>query len=331
MPWREAARPRSRCAESRSWRRRAGGAACWSRWPTAAWSSPKSRRRLRASTGGPDPGCGHGSRGGPRPRPRHARHRHAARGRSRGAASREKPSWSVSATRALQRDQITALAGWAPATAIEPLAERLAPLGGSVVEMPDPRRGGRADRVASPSVVGCVAPVGRHVRDRPVSRRGPRVVRDGRLRRHVRDDVRRRGRRAACSSSARCCSAGPAGRASPSVRQLWPLVLALGRDGGGVRPAVRGGVRSDGARAHGVDRSPRRARDAAAGRSVCRRGPARMRVRDRHRQSLAGGRSRRGAVGTERRSPEPRSSSVLALVVRPASCGHRRRCGGPAS
>ncbi len=39
---------------------------------------------------------------------------------------------------ALQRDQITALAGWAPAAAIEPLAERLAPLGGSVIEMPIP-------------------------------------------------------------------------------------------------------------------------------------------------------------------------------------------------
>jgi V/A-type H+-transporting ATPase subunit I len=39
---------------------------------------------------------------------------------------------------ALQRDQITALAGWAPADAIGPLAERLAPLGGSVVEIPTP-------------------------------------------------------------------------------------------------------------------------------------------------------------------------------------------------
>ena len=39
---------------------------------------------------------------------------------------------------ALHRDQVTALAGWAPAAAIDPLAERLAPLGGSVVEMPIP-------------------------------------------------------------------------------------------------------------------------------------------------------------------------------------------------
>ncbi len=39
---------------------------------------------------------------------------------------------------ALQEDQITALTGWAPADAIDQLGERLAPLGGSVVELPRP-------------------------------------------------------------------------------------------------------------------------------------------------------------------------------------------------
>jgi V/A-type H+-transporting ATPase subunit I len=39
---------------------------------------------------------------------------------------------------ALRRDQVTALAGWAPAEAIGPLGERIAPLGGSVVELPSP-------------------------------------------------------------------------------------------------------------------------------------------------------------------------------------------------
>ncbi len=39
---------------------------------------------------------------------------------------------------ALHQDQVTALAGWAPAGAIEQLGARLAPLGGSVVELPRP-------------------------------------------------------------------------------------------------------------------------------------------------------------------------------------------------
>jgi V/A-type H+-transporting ATPase subunit I len=42
------------------------------------------------------------------------------------------------ANAALHRDQVTALAGWAPSDAIEQLSERLAPLGGSVVELPRP-------------------------------------------------------------------------------------------------------------------------------------------------------------------------------------------------
>jgi V/A-type H+/Na+-transporting ATPase subunit I len=39
---------------------------------------------------------------------------------------------------AVRRDEITALAGWAPAGAIEPLSEMLAPRGGSVVVLPNP-------------------------------------------------------------------------------------------------------------------------------------------------------------------------------------------------
>lgn len=39
---------------------------------------------------------------------------------------------------AVQRDQTTALAGWAPAAAIATLGQQLAPLGGSVVELPTP-------------------------------------------------------------------------------------------------------------------------------------------------------------------------------------------------
>ncbi len=91
---------------------------------------------------------------------------------------------------ALQRDQITALAGWAPADAIGPLAERLAPLGGSVVEIPTPPGVDVPTALPPRRSSEALRPLVDTYATDPLSRRGPRVVRDHRVCRDVRDDVR---------------------------------------------------------------------------------------------------------------------------------------------
>ena len=198
---------------------------------------------------------------------------------------------------ALHQDQITALAGWAPADAIEQLGERLAPLGGSVVELPRPAGVDVPTALPRRRSSGALRPLCRHVRNRPLSGCRPRVVRHRRVRGHVRDDVRRRRRRAAARRGRALAPPEPW-----SAPCRCTARVALGsrarRDGGRVRHSLRGGVRSDRARANGVACSPRRAGAIAAGRRRRRRGPACGRVRHRHRQPLARKRSRRCPVGT---------------------------------
>ena len=244
---------------------------------------------------------------------------------------------------ALQRDQITALAGWAPAAAIEPLAERLAPLGGSVVEMPDPVGVDVPTALPPRRSSGALRPLVDTYATVPYRDVDPvwfatvaYVVMFGMMFGDVGDGLvlvvgallLRRTQRPRLAR----------------VRHLWPLIVALG-----AMAAVFGLLYGEAFGPTGlvptrVDRSPRRARDAAAGRSVCRRGPARVRVCDRHRQSLARGRRQRGVVGTQRRSRSHalrrcrarggRRPVVIAAAVggRPRDRHHRSRArrGGAA-
>ena len=129
---------------------------------------------------------------------------------------------------ALRHGAVVAIVGWSPAAAVATLADRLAPLGGAVVRLPFPRW------PAPPTLVDVHRrnrrlPTARgHLRHRAV--RGPESGGVGRhrLRRDVRDDVRRCRPRGAAPWPLDCCSpSGGCGRLS-RFRRFAPFVIGAG-------------------------------------------------------------------------------------------------------
>ena len=225
---------------------------------------------------------------------------------------------------AVDRGAVAAFAGWSPAAAVNPLADRLRPLGGAVVALPMPRGrraahargGGWRDR--------CLPAARRHVRHRALRRSESLGVRRARVRRHVRDDVRRRRARAA---SARC-GPGAVGAApgTPGPLPMGGTVRHRCRAGErGVRACLRRRLRPHRTGPGALARAPR-PRHHAAGGGCRRRGrPARRVLRFRHRQPVARGRRRaraRGRVGRGRRRHVRRRRARRPRVV-PARRGAR--------
>ena len=315
---------RCRCAASRWLRRRAGGAACWSRWPTAASSNPKMALRAPGSerpVSPPESAAAVSS-------PRLVRDSADIETLPRQVAStwsREKRSWSGSATRRRTRTRSPHWRDGRRPTRSSQLGERLAPLGGSVVELPRPPGWTCRPR--------CLAAVRRGRCDRWSTRTRTFPYRDvdpvwfataayvimfGMMFGDVGDGLLlvvgafllRRSR-----ESALCRR--PAGVA---------LGSRAGRDGGRVRLALRGGVRSDRASCRRCGSLPSTSR-----RSCCWPASASvrscLRARTASASSIAGARAAPARpCGHPAELPVPRSSSGSRWSSA-ASCGPHRRSG----
>ena len=249
-------------------------------------------------------------------------------GRSRRSARRRSGAGACEHA-ALQRDQITALAGWAPADAIGQLDDRLAPLGGSVVELPLPPGSTSRRRCAHRRSSGALRPLVDTYATVPYRDVDPvwfatvaYVVMFGMMFGDVGDGLLlvvgalllRRSR------SPRFARRPPGVAAGPRAR----------RDGRGVRSALRGGVRSDRARPDAVARSPRRAErccwPASASARCCWRAPTRIGIVNRWREGGPARRSgRRAGSPAPRCSSVSRSSWVASAWSRTAAVGRRPR------
>ena len=148
-----------------------------------------------------------------------------------------------------------------------------------------PRHRG-ADAAARRRAAALADSAGPDLRDGAVRRCRPDLARLGGLRADVRHDVRRRGTGDASGRRRAGLARRLAAMAAPVPAGL--AVRRRGRRGGHrLRPALRGVLRPDRARADGLARSARSSDHAAAGGGGHRRDPARPGVRSRHDQPVA--------------------------------------------
>ena len=260
------ASPRCRCAASRSWRPYRGCAIRSRSSPTAAASSST------ASFGRP------GRARGRRAPPARAARSDAARRQctlrpARLAELEQRAAWPLLAGEAelcpasgvggRSTARSPAWSAGCPSTQVEPLRARLGDVGSAVVELPR-RAGGSRRRCCAPARARPFRPL--------VDTYGPARYRDVDptafaavdVRPDVRDDVRRRRPRARARRLGAAAAPGPPARRRPGGRCL--AAARAGRAlGSGVRPALRRGVRPDGAGPARLAVAPRRPDPAARG------------------------------------------------------------------